>query len=185
MDHSPIRQTFKFGKSISSARKSSLNIMQLLSLAAKYRKYIVTLFPRRSTTVYKIRKLYITIISTFYNVENKLHNFTKSRKLFPTVLKLFSNLRVCLIGKWSIAPLHGAETSFQRLFFSILECESSQHIFFCKYVISIKYVFLISLLVIFTLLILHAWLVCLSDICYLLSVKDLLMILLSRDGSRR
>ena len=105
--------------------------MQLLSLAAKYRKYIVTLFPRRSTTVYKIRKLYITIISTFYNVENKLHNFTKSRKLFPTVLKLFSNLRVCLIGKWSIAPLHDAETSFQRLFFSMLEFKSLQHIFFC------------------------------------------------------
>ena len=77
----------------------------------------------------------------------------------------------------TIAPLHDAETSFQRLFFSMLEFKSLQHIFFCKYVISIKYVFLISLLVIFTLLILHAW----SDICYLLAVKDLLMILLSRD----
>ena len=31
----------------------------------------------------------------------KLHNFTKFRKLFPTVLKLFSNLKVCLIGEWS------------------------------------------------------------------------------------
>ena len=28
----------------------------------------------------------------------KLHNFTKFRKLFPTVLKLFTNLKVCLIG---------------------------------------------------------------------------------------
>ena len=28
--------------------------------------------------------------------------FTKFRKLFPTGLKLFSNLKVCLIGQWSI-----------------------------------------------------------------------------------
>ena len=32
----------------------------------------------------------------------KLHNFTKFRKLFPTVLKLFSNLKVCVVGEWSI-----------------------------------------------------------------------------------
>ena len=33
----------------------------------------------------------------------KRHNSTKVRKLFPIVLKLFSNLKVCLIGEWSIA----------------------------------------------------------------------------------
>ena len=32
----------------------------------------------------------------------KLHNLTKFRKLFPTVLKFFSNLKVCIIGEWSI-----------------------------------------------------------------------------------
>ena len=33
----------------------------------------------------------------------KLYSFTKFRKLFPTVLKLFSNLKLCLIGEWSIS----------------------------------------------------------------------------------
>ena len=32
----------------------------------------------------------------------KLHNFSKFRKFFPTVPKLFSNLKLCLIGEWSI-----------------------------------------------------------------------------------
>ena len=32
MDHSPIRQTFEFGKSISAVRKSILNLIQLSSL---------------------------------------------------------------------------------------------------------------------------------------------------------
>ena len=39
---------------------------------------------------------------TFQHFKTKLHNFTKFRKLFPTVLKLFSNSKVCLTGKWSI-----------------------------------------------------------------------------------
>ena len=34
MDHSPIRQTFEFGKSISTAGKSILNFIQLSSLVA-------------------------------------------------------------------------------------------------------------------------------------------------------
>ena len=38
MDHSPIRQTFEFGKSIGTAGKSILNFMQLSSLVAKYCK---------------------------------------------------------------------------------------------------------------------------------------------------
>ena len=32
----------------------------------------------------------------------KLHNFSKFRKIFPTMLKLFSNLKVYVIGEWSI-----------------------------------------------------------------------------------
>ena len=64
---------------------------------------VVTQIPR-NTKVYKIRKLYITIFSTFYNILQPnfaiLLNF---RKLFPTVLKLFSNLEVSLTGEWSIA----------------------------------------------------------------------------------
>ena len=62
---------------------------------------VVTLFPR-NTKVYKIRKLYITVYDILQYFTTKLNNFTKSRKLLPTVLKLFSNLEVCLIGKWSI-----------------------------------------------------------------------------------
>ena len=38
MDHSPISQSFEFGKSISTAGKSILNFVQLSSLAAKYCK---------------------------------------------------------------------------------------------------------------------------------------------------
>ena len=38
MDHSPIRQSFEFGKSISAAGKSILNFIQLPSLVAKYCK---------------------------------------------------------------------------------------------------------------------------------------------------
>ena len=38
MDHSPIRQTFEFGKSISTAGKSIFNFMQLSSLVAEYCK---------------------------------------------------------------------------------------------------------------------------------------------------
>ena len=45
-------------------------------------------------------KRYIFHILQYFT--SKLHNFTKFRKLFPTVLKLFSNLKVCLIGEWSI-----------------------------------------------------------------------------------
>ena len=36
MYHSPIKQTFEFGKPISTAGKSILNLLQLLSLVAKY-----------------------------------------------------------------------------------------------------------------------------------------------------
>ena len=38
IDHSLIRQTFEFGKSISTVEKSILNLIQLLSLVAKYCK---------------------------------------------------------------------------------------------------------------------------------------------------
>ena len=48
----------------------------------------------------QILKSYIFHILQYFTT--KLYNFTKFRKLFPTVLKLFSNLKVCLIGEWSI-----------------------------------------------------------------------------------
>ena len=38
MDYSPIRQSFEFGKSISTTGKSILNFIELSSLVAKYRK---------------------------------------------------------------------------------------------------------------------------------------------------
>ena len=39
MDHSPIRQTFKFENNFSTIGKSFLNLVKLLSLVAKCRKY--------------------------------------------------------------------------------------------------------------------------------------------------
>ena len=55
---------------------------------------------------WKINKVnYITlhyyIFEIFQYFTTKLHNFTKFKKLFPIVLKLFSNLKVYLIGEWS------------------------------------------------------------------------------------
>ncbi len=38
MDHSPITQTSELGKFISTAGKSIINLVKLLSLVAKYRK---------------------------------------------------------------------------------------------------------------------------------------------------
>ena len=46
--------------------------------------------------------LYFRRFIIFYIFTTKLQNFTKFRMLFPTVLKLFSNLKVCLIEEWSI-----------------------------------------------------------------------------------
>ena len=51
----------------------------------------------------------------------KLHNFIKFRKLFPTVLKLFSNLKVCLIGEWSEAALLQNDLKYLEHWSSILD----------------------------------------------------------------
>ena len=130
MDHSPIRQTFAFGKSISTAAKSILNFIQLSSLVAKYCKVlkiwpfeacefcILLYYARKSvTTTWKCGNAFSRVTKSIQNSQTskgyifdilqcfttKLHNFTKFGKLFPTVLELFSNLKVCLIGEWSIA----------------------------------------------------------------------------------
>ena len=128
MDHSPIRQTFEFGKSISTAGKSILNFIQLSSLVAKYCKMwkiwprkvcefciILMYYARKSvTTMWKCgnafsreriqnsQTLHYYIFDILQYLTTKLHNFTKFRKLFLIVLKLFPNLKVCLIGEWSI-----------------------------------------------------------------------------------
>ena len=44
----------------------------------------------------------INFFDLFEYFTTKLHNFTKFRKLSLTVLKLFSNLKVCVFGEWSI-----------------------------------------------------------------------------------
>ena len=46
MDHSPIRQTFELGKFISTAGKSIINLVKLLSLVEKYRFEMCMAFPR-------------------------------------------------------------------------------------------------------------------------------------------
>ena len=106
MEHSPIRQTFKFENNFSTVGKSFLNLVKLRSLVAKYCTMLkiwsckacefsillyyagksVTTFPHRgnafpflNTKVYKIRKLYRTIFSTLYNILQP--NFTISLNL--------------------------------------------------------------------------------------------------------
>ena len=43
------------------------------------------------------------IFDILQHFTTKLYNFTRFRKLFPTVLKLFLNLKDCLMGEWSIS----------------------------------------------------------------------------------
>ena len=101
MDHFPTRQTFEFGKSINTAGKSILHFIQLSSLVAKYCK--MWKIPPRKVCDFYILFYYLRKIKRYHYVEftTKLHNFTKFRKGFLIVLKLFSNLKVCLIGEWS------------------------------------------------------------------------------------
>ena len=49
----------------------------------------------------KSQTLHYYIFSTFYNILQPNFTISKFRKLFPDVLRLFSNLKVCLIGEWS------------------------------------------------------------------------------------
>ena len=55
-----------------------------------------------SRVIQKYTKFAIFTLLYFRYFTTKLYSFTKFRKLFPTVLKSFSNLKVCLIGEWSI-----------------------------------------------------------------------------------
>ena len=61
---------------------------------------VITLFPVFPFIV----TLHYYIFDILQYFTTKLYSFTKCRKLFPTLLKSFSNLEVCLIGEWSIAP---------------------------------------------------------------------------------
>ena len=54
-------------------------------------------FPRVIQKYEKFVNLHHYIFDIFQYFKTKLHNFTEFRKLFPTLLKLFSNLKVCLI----------------------------------------------------------------------------------------
>ena len=132
MDHSPIRQAFKFENNFSTVRKSFLNLVKLWSLVVKYCKmskysnlkfanfvyFCITrekALPHFHIVVRLFRPLYKNIQNSqtlqdyiFHILQffaTKLHNFTKFRKLFPTVLELFSNLKVCTIGEWPIEDL--------------------------------------------------------------------------------
>ena len=113
MDHSPIRQTFEFGKSISTAGKSILNFIQLSSLVANIVKCgecspvnfanfvyfcithgrvlplcgnVVTLFPTLYKSIQNPQTLHNYTFDILQYCTTKLHNFTNFRKLFPTVL---------------------------------------------------------------------------------------------------
>ena len=85
MDHSPIRQTFEFEKSISTAGKSILDFMQLSSLVAKYCKMwkiwprkvfefcILLYYARKSvTTMWKCGNAFSRVIQKY----TKFANFT-------------------------------------------------------------------------------------------------------------
>ena len=85
MDHSPIQQTFEFGKSISTAEKSILNFRQLSRLVAKYCKMwkiqsckvgefcILLYYERKSvTTMWKCGNAFSRVIQKY----TKFANFT-------------------------------------------------------------------------------------------------------------
>ena len=82
---------------------------------------ILLYYERKSvTTMWKCGNAFSRVIQKYTKFANftllyfqqftifatKLHNFTKFGKLFPTVLKLFTNLKVCLIGELSIHSEH-------------------------------------------------------------------------------
>ena len=52
----------------------------------KFANFVCT-FVLRDIKVYKIRKLYMTVFSTFYDILQP-NNFTKFRMLFPAVLMI-------------------------------------------------------------------------------------------------
>ena len=64
---------------------------------------MVTLFRPWYENIQNSQTLQDYVFHILQYFATELHNFTKFRKLFPTVLKLFSNLKVCTIGEWSIA----------------------------------------------------------------------------------
>ena len=64
---------------------------------------VVTLFPAQYKSIQNSQTLNYHIFDILQYFTTKLHNFTKFRKLLLTVLKLFSNLKVCLIGEWPFA----------------------------------------------------------------------------------
>ena len=63
---------------------------------------VVTHSPAQYKSIENSQNLHYYIFDILQYFTTKLHNVTKFRKLFPTVLKLFSNFKVCLIGEWSI-----------------------------------------------------------------------------------
>ena len=88
MDYSAIRQTFEFGKLIRTAGMSILNFIKFSGLVAKY---------------CKMWKIYSPVKFFIWEFCVLLYFTRKSvTTIFPTVLKLFSNLNVCLIREWSI-----------------------------------------------------------------------------------
>ena len=66
---------------------------------------VVTLFPAQYNSIQNSETLHYYIFDIFQYFITKLHNFTVFRKLFPIVLKLSSNLKVCLIGMVHWGPL--------------------------------------------------------------------------------
>ena len=110
----------------STAEKSILNFIQLSSLVAKYCKMwkiqsckvcefcILLYYARKSVTAMwkcgnafsrvtqKCTKFANFTLLYFRLFTTKLHNFTKCRTLFSTVLKSFTNLKAFLIREWSI-----------------------------------------------------------------------------------
>ena len=63
---------------------------------------VVTLFYAQYKSIQNSQTLHCYIFDILQYFTTKFHHFAKFRNLFPTVLKLFSNLKVCVIGKWSI-----------------------------------------------------------------------------------
>ena len=69
----------------------------------------------------------------------KLHNFTKFRKLFSTVLKLFSNLKVCLSGEWTITKVNLQLTFVKTLTLSMVNRRDGLKIHGSNYIILTRF----------------------------------------------
>ena len=95
MHYSPITQTFEYSPA------KFANFVYFCITHGKVLPLcwiVVTLFPAQYKSIQNSQTLHYYVFDILQYSATKLHNFTKFRKLFPIVLKLFWNLKFVYLG---------------------------------------------------------------------------------------